>query len=84
MDTKYVVVVKHSFDRSVAVYDCGNQYDKAKNFLRKIWEEYYNEELDNNSDLNENGCFYEEEYARITWGDGCETDFTLTILYKGE
>lgn len=85
MDTTYVVVVQHNFSDEMTVYDCGKEYDKAKDCLEEIWTKYYNEELRNNSelyDLYEDDCYHEDEYACITWGDGYETDFTLATLTK--
>ena len=85
MDTNYVVVVHHTFDPEITVYECGKEYDKAKDFLRKIWTEYYNEELSNHSELNEYECYCEEDYARIGWTDGdTYTDFDLIATVKGE
>lgn len=82
MDTTYVVVVQHTFCDEMTVYDCGKEYDKAKDSLEEIWTEYYNEELRNNSDLDEDGCYHEDEYACVTWADGYETNFTLATLTK--
>lgn len=80
MKTIYVVVMKHTFDAEVVVYDCGENYEKAKEKLNELWEEYINEEYANSSELTEEECYHEDEYARVTWSDGDYTDFTLTYL----
>lgn len=80
METNYVVIIVHSFDGDVPVYAFGNNYDKAINYLKKSWQEYYDCEKENNSHLDESLCFCEGEYGRVTWDDGCSTEFILSYI----
>lgn len=72
----YAVVIHHNFaeDTRVIPFD---EYDKAKAYLHWVWEAYYNEEIDNDSYLNEAECWHEDEIAKVTWTDGCWTYFEL-------
>ena len=72
----YHVTMACSFDIETSIWKFEN-YEKAKAFLHWKWEEYYNGELANQSCMNKDKCYHEENYARITWRDGDYTEFTL-------
>lgn len=77
----YAVIMIHTFDADVPV-TLFDKYDKAKAYLHWLWEDYYNTEIAEGSDLNEDQCFYEDEYARVTWANNDETDFILTCTLE--
>ena len=79
----YAVVVVHSFEEDTPLY-LFTDYEKAKRYLENLWEDYYNEEIANGSDLDEALCYHEDEYAKVTWSDGCRTEFILTYSSKPE
>ena len=72
----FVVTKTHNFDPEVeaTVFE---SLDKAVVYLQWLWEDYYNEEIANESDLVESECYHEEDYAKIEWTDGCQTWFHL-------
>ena len=72
----FVVVKTHSFDpeKSACSFD---YFETAKEYLRWIWEDYYNEQIANGIDMDEYGCFIEDDYARIQWADGDYTEFCI-------
>ena len=74
----FAVIMTHSFDSEVTCCLFGN-YDKAVAYLHWMWEEYYNEELAEDSDLVEDECFHEDEYAKVSWADGEYTEFHLAL-----
>lgn len=78
MNSQYVVIIVHSFEHDTPVYTFGEDYERAKNFLNEKWKEYYDEEVENNSWLDEIDCFCEDEYGKVTWSDGCYTEFILS------
>ena len=75
----YAVIMIHTFDSDTptVLFD---DYDKAKAYLHWLWEDYYNTELAEGSALNEEMCFHEDEYAKVTWADEDSTDFILTHI----
>lgn len=77
MEFKYCVVVCHNFDADTPVY-LFDTYEKAVEYLQDFWQEYYNEEIANESEIDESLTFHEDEYAQVTWMDGCYTEFILT------
>lgn len=78
---KYTVVMSHSYDPEViaVLFD---DYDKAKAYLHWKWEDYYNAEIaeDPFIRLNEELCYHEDEYARVTWEDEDYTEFILVEI----
>lgn len=62
----YAVVCDYTFD-----YDCRVKlfadYEKAKEYLQKDWENTFNLEL-NESVLDMDECYHEDDYAQIKWG----------------
>lgn len=75
------VVVHHSFDPSVDVYVDDDQSD---DLLSSLYHECLQEEIDNNSDLNEDECYIDEDegYAQVTWADGTQTFFNQTVITR--
>lgn len=78
---KPCVVISHSFDTETIVYEYDSD-DEATEALVRHYDTYMDEEKRNGSSLDESGCFCEEAYARITWTDGCKTEFTLSFISK--
>lgn len=77
----YAVIMVHTFDSDTPTV-LFEDYDKAKAYLHWLWETYYNTEISEGSDLNEEMCFHEDEYAKVTWADDDSTDFILTYVSK--
>lgn len=75
----YAVIMVHTFDSDTPTV-LFKDYDKAKAYLHWLWETYYNTEISEGSDLNEEMCFHEDEYAKVTWADDDSTDFILTYV----
>ena len=66
---KYAVVVCYSFDPETVVY-LFDDYQKACEYLQKMWEYCYNTELEEDKDnIDEEGTYHEEDYAQIKWAD---------------
>ena len=78
---KYVVVKTHNFDPETEATEF-NDYRKATAYLHWMWETYLNEEIANDSDLDEEWCYHEETYGRIRWKDGDYTEFNLIEVYE--
>ena len=72
----FVVVKTHNFDPETEATAFEDEKE-AKAYLQWLWQDYYNEEIDNNSDLVERECYNEDDYAKIQWEDGCQTWFNL-------
>ena len=59
---------------------------KPEDALRKMWEDYYNgaiiDNMNNDYDdpIDENGCWFKENMALITWKDGDTKEFYLIEL----
>lgn len=72
------VVVKHTFDPDVTVYECDSD-EEAEDLMVRLYVDYLREEQENNSELDDNGCYCSrsEAYARLTWADGDYTDFSV-------
>lgn len=76
---RYAVITIYSFDSDTPTVIFEN-YDKAKAYLHWLWENYYNTEIAEGSDLNEEQCFHENEYAKVMWNDNDTTEFILTYI----
>jgi hypothetical protein len=76
----YYVLIINNFDGDSSLYKCKDE-DEATDLLLYLWEDYYNTEIANNSYLDEAECFHEDTYAKISWIDGCHTEF---IMISGE
>lgn len=77
---KYCVIKVHSFDRDIDTVLFIN-YEEAVDYLEKSWQDYYNTELAEGSDLVEDMTFHEEDYARVTWEGNREyTEFILSAI----
>jgi hypothetical protein len=72
----YVVTRTYSFD-SDSVGSLFTDRETASSFLRSAWEDFYNRELAEGGDLIEHECYFEEDYARITWTDRDRVEFHL-------
>ena len=79
----YAVIMVHTFDADTPTV-LFEDYDKAKAYLHWLWENYYNTEIAEGSDLNENQCFHEDDYAKVAWADGDATEFILTYTSEPE
>ena len=77
---KYVVVKTHNFDIETEATEFSD-YRKANAYLHWMWETYYNEEIVNDSDLDNDWCYYESNYGRIQWKDGDYMEFNLITIY---
>jgi hypothetical protein len=74
--SKYVVVKTYSFDPETDGVEF-TDHRKATAYLHWWWEQCYNMEIAEGSDINELSCYHESEYARIQWLDGDYTEFYL-------
>ena len=82
---EYVVVRKpHGFDgEDHAVRFSGpDAYDEAVGYMKRIWKDYLREEEESESFLDKSGCYCGMERARVTWDDGCYTEFILAKIEK--
>ena len=79
MKEKYVVIMVHNFDPEVKTAEFDN-YDMAKAYLHWLWEDYYNEEIAVGSELNEEFCYHQDEYAIVEWLDGDRVEFMLSAV----
>lgn len=74
----WIVAVVQSFEYDTPAYTFA-EYNKAKAYLHKLWQDCYNTEIAENSEkLDEQQCFHEDEYAKVTWLDGDKIEFILT------
>lgn len=64
----HAVVVFYSFDPETCVY-LFDDYKKACDYLEAMWQHCYNCELADESNIDEDGTYHEENYAQIKWGD---------------
>lgn len=76
MAKEYVVVKTHNFDIETEAAKF-TDYRKATAYLHWLWEDYYNEEIACESDLDEDNCYHESDYAKVQWDDGDYTEFNL-------
>lgn len=72
----FYVIMTHNFDAETCTYGFENE-TKALAFLHWAWEEYYNVEIAEGSHLCESQCYYENDYAKVEWDDGCYTEWNL-------
>lgn len=64
---EYAVVVYYTFDSETCVY-LFDTYEKACNYLQKMWEYCFNSEIANNeSEIDFDMTYHEEDYAQIKW-----------------
>lgn len=77
------VVVTHSFDPDVSVYEYDTD-DEANDGVEKWYNTYLEEEIRNNSELNENECnlYKEDGWGQLTWADGAFTRFVQAHTMK--
>ena len=78
---KSCVVIKHSFDGDTPVYEYDTE-EEAVTALKRLYNKYLDEEERNNSSLCESECRCEDDYALITWMDGCKTEFILSYISR--
>ena len=74
---KYCVIMYHSFEADTPVYLFNTEIE-AKGYMLKLWQNYYNTELAENSDINESETFHDDYFAQVKWNDGCYTQFICT------
>lgn len=79
----FCVIMYHSFDANTPVYVFPT-YEKAKKFFDRTYENYLNEEIENNSELDMDNCFHEDVFAKVTWSDGESTKFILSCTSEPE
>lgn len=72
----YVVVKTHNFDPETEA-TVFNTLGEAEAYMQWLWEDYYNEEIANDSELEEDECYFEGDFAKIQWSDGFQTWFNL-------
>lgn len=64
---KYAVVVYYTFDPETHVY-LFDSYAEAVDYLQKMWQHCYNEELANSMvEIDVELTYHEEDYAQIKW-----------------
>ena len=74
----YIVVKTHNFDTEMDATVFQSRKD-AEDYLQWAWQEYYNEELAAGSDIVENECYHESDFAKIEWEDGDQTWFAIVV-----
>ena len=79
--SKPCVIIKHNFDGDTPVYTYDTD-EEACEGLRRLYMKYLDEEISNNSSLIESDCFCAGDYAKISWTDGCTTEFVLSYTGK--
>ncbi len=80
---EYMVIISHNFDTETRAIHLASEA-MAQDYLRWIWEVYYNEEIANESRLVESACWCECDNALVTWEDGCFTKFEIVMSYAPE
>lgn len=76
----YYVVEVMNFDYEAPLWGPFEEYRKACAFLHWLWEDYYNREIaEGSSALDQSQCFHDEDYAKVAWVDGDQTEFILTF-----
>ena len=77
------VVISHTFDVSTDVFEFDTD-EEASKALKEMYDDYLEEEIRNESDLNESECIYsaEEDYGQRVWEDGEKTFFVKTFTQK--
>ena len=75
-ESMFVVTRTYTFDPEsrAALF---SDKESALCYMRWLWEDYYNEEIAEGGDLNELECYFEDDYARITWHDGDRAEFHM-------
>lgn len=81
--SEYMVIISHNFDTETRAIHLASEA-VAQDYLRWIWEVYYNEEIANESRLVESACWCECDNALVTWEDGCFTKFEIVVAYAPE
>lgn len=81
MPVKPCVVITHSFDSDTPVYEYDSEEEAVK-ALKRLYTDYYAEEVREGSALVDSECFCEDDYAKVTWADGCVTEFKLSYTSK--
>ena len=76
---EYVFVKTHSFDPETEATKF-TDYRKAAAYLHWYWEDYLNTEIAEGSDLDEDRCYHENDFAKVTWDDGEYTEFNVIEL----
>ena len=78
---QYIVLMSHNFDGELDAHTFTNE-DKTRAFLEWSYKNYLQEELDCGSGLDMSNCYItdDKEYARVTWYDGCMTEFVATFI----
>lgn len=82
-DVPSCVVITHSFDPEVLVYQYDND-EEAANALRQKYMSYLEEEKREGSILVDSECFCCGDYAKVAWADGAVTEFSLSYITKEE
>ena len=73
---KYLVVKTQNFDGTNEAISFSD-YKKACAYLHWLWEDYLNDEYASESDIDEDETYHEDDYAKVRWADGCQTEFRV-------
>lgn len=72
----FIFLKIHNFDPETEA-SVFNTEEEARKYLESYWEDYYNAEIAECSDLVEGECYHEDDFAKIEWADGCQTWFYI-------
>lgn len=76
------VVIRHSFDSETPVYEYDTE-EEAIEALKRLYNTYLAEEHQHGSSaLYEVKTYCDDDYGRITWMDGCKTEFILSYISR--
>ena len=78
---QYVFVKTNNFDET---RECTGfaTLEEAQAYLHWYWEDYVNDEYANGSELAHGDTYHENNYAKVTWTDGCVTEFRVIQMTK--
>lgn len=77
----WIVIMVQSFDSETPCYYFDTE-KAAQDYMQTMWEDYYNTELAEGSDLDEALCYHEDDYAKVTFSDGDKVEFIVTWAVK--
>lgn len=86
MKYKYAVLQNDTYDCESECIYLFEDYTEACNWIQEAWQYRYNEMLSeqlpwNNLEVDEEGCWHEDEYAQICYYDKADEDCE-NQLYK--
>ena len=74
-------MVVQTMDSDVQVYPF-TDYEKAKKYLHKIWDNAVIQEISLEQQLDLENTYAEDEYAKLTWADGDHIEYILSYLTR--